>query len=62
MASMEVKIPTSAVMPIAIIDEVITALNRCDFNDPIPWRIFSIKRDNFTELGIEGIQFELGRE
>jgi hypothetical protein len=27
MASMEVKIPTSAVIPMAIIDEVITALN-----------------------------------
>jgi hypothetical protein len=36
MASMEVKIPTNAVMPMAMIDAVITARTLCDFNEPKP--------------------------
>jgi hypothetical protein len=45
MASMEVKIPTKAVMPMAIMEAVITARRRCDFKELMPCRICSTMMD-----------------
>ena len=36
MASIDVRMPTNAVIPIAMIEAVIVALTLCDFSEPKP--------------------------